>query len=365
MTAAILASEGAGGLSIGWSLFAAVLLILANGLFVAFEFALIASKRSVFESAAEGGGFINKTALSAISDLSVQLAGAQLGITMATLALGYVGEPALAVLIEGVLDRGLSEEATRIVGFVVALGIVSFLHLVVGEMVPKNIAIAAPEGTIRWLVLPYRAYSWTVRPVVLSLNFLANAGCRLLGVEPRDELHTSHSVAELSAIVSFSSEGGGIESDSADLLQGAMDFAQRPVGGIARPLASTTTIRMGATVAQAEDAVVASGQTRIPILSPALGEDRIVGYLHAKDLLKLDQAAIGSPVPKSLHRQMAVVSEDRSLVQTLRTLKQLRRQMALVVSADGPIGIVTVEEVVEALASPLRFVSDGEKTVPG
>ena len=258
------------------------------------------------------------------------------------------------MLIEGVIGEQLSEDATRVVGFVIALGIVSFLHLVIGEMVPKNIAIAAPEGTIRWLVLPYRAYSWIVRPVVLSLNFLANAGCRLVGVEPRDELHKSHSVAELSAIVSHSSEGGGIESDSADLLQGALEFAERPVGEIARPLESITTVRMGATVAQAEEAVVASGQTRIPIVSPALGEDRIVGYLHAKDLLKLEPSEIGSPVPKALHRQMAVVAVDRYLVQTLRTLKQLRRQMALVVSADGPIGIVTVEEVVEALADPIR-----------
>ena len=352
------ASEGAGGLSVGWSLVAAALLVLVNGLFVAFEFALIASKRSVFESAVEQGGRVAKSALASISDLSMQLAGAQLGITMATLALGYVGEPALAVMVEGVFGESFSDEVTRIQAFVVGLTIVSFLHLVIGEMVPKNIAIAAPEETVRWLVLPYRAYLWLFRPVVRFLNVLANAGCRLVGVEPRDELRSSHSAAELAAIVSLSSQEGGIEADSAELLQGALDFAQRPVGAIASSLSDTATLRMGATAAQAEQVVVSSGQTRIPIVSPAMGEERIVGYLHAKDLLKIPASSRTAPIPSDLHRPMALVQADRSLVQTLRTLKQLGRQMAVVVSKDGPLGVVSVEEVIEALVAPVRHHSN-------
>jgi CBS domain containing-hemolysin-like protein len=356
MTAGLMFASESPPFGIGWSLVAAAVLILANGLFVAFEFALIASKRSVFESAAEEGGRIAKSALDAISDLSVQLAGAQLGITMATLALGYVGEPTLAYLLEGVLDRALSEDAIRVVGFIIALAIVTFLHLVVGEMVPKNIAIASPEATVRWLVLPYRAYLLVARPLVVTLNYLANVGCRLVGVEPRDELHASHSVAELAAIVSLSSREGGIEADSAEVLQGALDFAERPVGEIVRPLSEIATLRMGATAAQAEAVVVSTGQTRIPIVSPALGEARIVGYLHAKDLLKIPASGRGAPIPDSLQRRMVVVRSDRSLVQTLRTLRQLRRQMAVVVSADGPVGVVSVEEVIEALVAPLQQV---------
>lgn len=351
---AILASGGPAGLSVGWSLFFAAILILLNGFFVAFEFATLAAKRSAFEAGAELGRRIPKAAIAAISDLSMQLAAAQFGITMATLGLGYVGEPVLAGLLEGLLDQALSEDITRVVSFVVALGIVSFLHLVIGEMVPKNIAIAAPEPTVRWLVLPARAYLTLFRPVVRSLNFLANAGVRMLGVEPRNELAESHSTAELATIVKVSSQGGGIEAESADLLRGALAFAERPVGEIANPLSEMATIRMGTTPAQAESVIVNSGQTRIPIVSPALGEARIVGYLHVKDLLDIPAEARTSPLPSSIHRPMAVVRGDRSLVQTLRTLRQMRRQMAVVVNDDGPVGVVSVEEVIEALIAPDR-----------
>ncbi len=344
----LFASSESAVLSTGWSLTVAAVLIILNGFFVAYEFAMIAAKKSAFEAAAEEGRRISKAAVDAMSDLSMQLAGAQLGITIATLGLGYVGEPVLAAVFEDLLDQRLSEDVTTVASFAVALFIVSFLHLVVGEMVPKNIAIAAPEPTVRWLVLPAKFYVTLFRPVILLLNTLANAGCRLVGVEPRDELTSSHSAAELASIFHLSSEGGGIESDSADRLRGALDFAERTVGEVARSLDETPTIRRGDTFAVAEQTVAEHGVTRLPVRSITRGATRIVGYVHAKDLL-VSSADRSQPVPDSLRRDMVVVRPTQTLVQVLRMLKQQRLQMALVAETSGPVGVISVEETIEAL----------------
>ncbi|MFT7601947.1 MAG: CBS domain containing-hemolysin-like protein, partial [Acidimicrobiales bacterium] len=202
----MLASEALTGSTLTFSLLASLGLILVNGAFVAYEFALITANRSVFEAKAEAGGRIARAAVASQSDLSMQLAGAQVGITAASLVLGDVGEPAVASIIESIIGTSLSEDVTRVMGFVVALSIVAFLHLVIGEMVPKNIAIAAPVVAVTWLVLPYRAYLAIVRPFVLLLSWLARLGCQLVGVEPRDELVSNHTAAELSAIVSSAFE---------------------------------------------------------------------------------------------------------------------------------------------------------------
>lgn len=346
----ISASEtSAGGGSIALSLLAAALLILANGLFVAYEFALIAAKRSSFEAAAERGVRTAKLSVRAFSDLSTQLAGAQLGITMASLGLGYVGEPAVAHIIEAVLGSVVSDEVGRIIGFTIGLGFVVFLHLVIGEMVPKNLAIAAPDDTLRWLVVPYQGYLAVFRPVVGLLNALANLGCRALGVTPRDELVSAHSAAELAAIVAVSSEGGAIEADSAGLLSGALDFSQRPVSEVATPLSELATIRDGATAAQIEQVVRRTGQTRLPILSSARGQVQLLGYVHAKDLLDVPLDKRGTPLAGERVRPMVVVSAERSLIDVLRAMRRLRRQLAVVNGPDGPIGVVSVEQIIRAL----------------
>lgn len=363
-TSGLFASGGLAGLSVTWSLIIAVALILVNGVFVAYEFALLAAKRSSFEAGAEQGKRVDRAAERSISDLSLQLAGAQFGITLATLGLGSVGEPALAVLFEDLLASSLSEDGVRVVSFVVALGIVSFLHLVIGEMVPKNIAISTPEPTVRWLVLPYRAYLVIAGPLVRTLSFLANGGTRLVGVEPTDEIATSHSTAELAAIVRESFAGGGIDDDSAEMLQGALDFAERPVRDIVRPLSETPQLRLGSTPAQAERLVRSSQETRIPVLTSGRTQvggassdgsgsipGSIVGYLHAKDLLMLDGGGNHQPLPGSMTRPLARIHADRSLVQALRVMRQQKRQLAVVFDERGAIGVVSLEELVAALVA--------------
>ncbi len=340
------ASEMSGS-AIAWSMVAAAILVVINGLFVAWEFAVLAARRSALEAAAESGSRRDQAAVAAVSDVSNQLAGAQLGITMASLGLGYVGEPALDALLEPVLGDALGHDAARVASFVIALAIVTFLHLVIGEMVPKNVAIASPEPTVRWLVMPYRAYLWFVRPAVRLLNGMANAGCRLLRVEPRDELGSGRSVAELTNIVRESSAEGAIADDDAQVLYGALEFAERAVGEQCRPLGDVGVVRAGATAAQVE--AVARDRRTVRILVRDAG-GVLLGYVHAKDLLGLNDGQRYAPVPTDRIRRMARVRSDQSLISVLRTMRRLGRHMAVVLDADGAaVGVITLDEVIRAL----------------
>lgn len=346
------------GSRVAWMFLAAAVLIALNAFYVAYEFAILAARRSTFESPRYAGTRTAKSVLAAMSDLSMQLAGAQLGITMASLALGYVAEPAFEVVIESVLGTTFSPEVTRVIGIAVSLSIVVFLHLVVGEMVPKNIALAAPDSTMRWLAVPYRLYLVLFRPFVVMLNAMANAGVRLFGVEPRDELVAVHTVSELQAIVSLSGEEGAIEADDALLLTGALGFAQRPVAEIAAPPSEWPCLQLGATVAQAERIVASSGRERVPIVQPGRSghaeagdpSSRFIGYVHARDLLGVDGAEHSSPLPTDLVRAMLIVEADQSLAEVLRRLRRAGLQLALVENEAGEaIGIVSVEGLVRAL----------------
>lgn len=353
MSLSLLANEAAPN-NVAISLAAAAGFLLVNAVFVAYEFAVIAAKRATIEAEAEKGKASAQAALDSFQDLSVQLAGAQLGITMASLGLGWVGEPAVAALLETMVGDYLPHGVTSVGSLVIALAVVVFLHLVIGEMVPKNIAIAKPEPTMRLLVFPYRAYLMVVRPLVYFLNALANLGCRMVGVEPRDELVSSHSASELAEIVSHSSEGGAIESDISDLLRSALTFAEMPVGRIARPLADDGVLRLGSTPFQAEQIVELTGHTRVPLFVMASGVRRIEGYLHVKDLLRIPAAERHAPLPADLTRRMAVLPAQTPVIEALRLLRRTKRQVAVVVdrsegAATKTIGTVSLEEIIGAL----------------
>jgi CBS domain containing-hemolysin-like protein len=348
---AVLAAEAMGGTAVAWSLVAGVLLLGANAVFVAYEFALLATRQSAMESLAAEGDRRSRAAVDAMSELSVQLAGAQLGITMASLGLGYVAEPALAALLDPLFGVALAPEVTRIVGFVVALGFVVFLHLVLGEMVPKNIAISSPDATLLWLVLPYRAYLVLFRPLIRVLDALANAGCRLLGVRPRAGLQAIHSPEEIAAIVSQSHRQGVLPEDEAELLSGALHFARVPASEVLVPLADVVVVRRGATVAQVERVVAGTGHSRIPVVAASGG--RYLGYVHAKDLLAVPADRWASPLPAELIRPMPLVRDDRALVDVLRLMRRSRVHLAVVLSGADPVGIVSLEDVIEALVGDI------------
>lgn len=331
------------------ALVAAVALIVLNGFYVAYEFAILAAKRSSFEEGPGRDGPVASAARESLSDVSMQLAGAQLGITIASLALGHISEPALEVLIERAIGATLSEDATHAIAIAVSLGLFTFLHLVFGEMVPKNIALVAPDATLRWLVIPYRFYLFLFRPVVTLLNGLANLCSRAVGIEPRDELKSVHTTSELAAIVMHSEAGGAIDSDDAELLQGVLEFAERPVGELATDLGAYPAVELGATAAQMERIVASSGQERI-LVRAAGGLP--IGYVHARDLLQIPAARSTAPIPTDYVRRLAVVPAERSAIEVLRQLRALKRQLAVVRSSGRATGVVSLEEVVRTLIQP-------------
>lgn len=350
-----------------WALVAVVVLLVVNGYFVALEFAVVGSRRSRLEPLADAGDRSAQRGLVAIGDLSTRLAGAQLGITVASLLLGLVGEPAVAGTFEALLGgvAVIPEGATHAISVVLALTVVVFLHMVIGEMVPKNLSLADPERALRRLAGIDRAYLAVARPIVRLLNALGNGGVRLLGVEPRDELASAHTAEELAVVVAASREEGAIEDFAADLLTGVLDFSGRTVAAVMIPRDRVSAIARSTTVADAEDIVVARGHTRMPVLGPG-GIDDVVGFLHAKDLLTLAAPAAGRPLPLRLVRPMLVVPIDRSLEDVMVAMRRSRVHFALVQHHDGTTaGIVTLDDLLEELVGDIVDELQHDEPRPG
>ena len=337
----------------------ALLLLLANGFFVAVEFALIASRRTKLEALAEQGSASARIAVGAMRHLNVQLAGAQLGITMASLLLGYVAEPAVAGLIEDAASTfvDLPERLLGTIGFVVALTIVAFLHMVIGEMVPKNVAISDPERTLLVLAWPNRVYVTVFGPILRVLNALSNAGVRALGVEPRDELATAASADELAMMLGASRDEGLIEEVAHQLLTGALDLGDRSITTVMVPREGIVWLPRTATPPEAEALVLSSGHTRLLVAGE--GVDDVLGFVHAKDLLTLDGVARERPLPLGRVRRMLVLGSRTSLDDALLAMQQARVHLAVVADASGhTLGLATLEDVIEALVGDIRDESD-------
>ena len=346
-------------MSVG-ALLVAVLLLAANAFFVAVEFALVASRRSRLESMADEGQAGARRALESISGLSLQLTGAQLGITIASLLLGFVAEPTIAHGLESLLHDvvDLPESVTTTIGFVVALSIVVFLHMVLGEMVPKNIAIAGPERTLLVLDLPNRAYLWLFRPVLWVLNALANFVVRRLGVEPADEVSEVHTSDELADMISESRDEGLIHDVQGQLLRGALAIGEAPVGQLMVPRERIGFVERRATAAEAEAAVVRSGHSRLLVVGEG-GLDDVLGFIHAKDLLTIPGSARERPLPLGRIRRIPIVQEDVVVDDALYALQRARVHLAVVADASGrTVGLVSLEDMLEELVGDIIDESD-------
>jgi CBS domain containing-hemolysin-like protein len=339
--------------------FLIVVLLLANGFFVAVEFAVLASRRTRLEPLAEQGNARARSALTAMRELNLQLAGAQLGITMASLVLGFVAEPALASALEDLLEPiiDLPDAALHTIGVVIGLTIVVFLHMVVGEMVPKNIAIAQPERTLLWLVVPNRLYLLVFKPAVKALNVMANALIRLCGVEPRDELATARTVDELAALVRISRAQGLIEEDEHALLTAALVLGGRRVNTVMVPRDQIISVPRTATPAEAEQLVVEHGHSRLLVTGRDL--DDVLGFIHAKDLLTIPAGGRDRTLPLGRVRRMLVIGTDAKLEDVLVAMQRARLHFAVVEDRTGrTAGIATLEDVLEALVGDIRDESD-------
>lgn len=341
-----------------WPFAAAVALLLANGFFVAVEFAVVGSRRTKLQELAGAGDRRAERAMAALTDLNRELGGAQLGITMASLGLGVVAEPAVAELITPVVEiTGVSEALAHSIALGIALVIVVFFHLVVGEMVPKNVAIVDPERTLLRLAPLDRAYLFLFGPIVAVLTALANGGLRLLGVRARRELAVGHTAEELALMVATSREEGVIEDFAADLMAGVLDFGGRDVSAVMVPRDQIASISIGTSVAEAERVVLERGHSRLLVTGRDL--DDVRGFIHAKDLLTVPAEAASRPVPLRLVRRMLDVPCDRSLEDLLLGMRRARVHVAVVRDPDGrTAGLVTLEDLLEELVGDILDESD-------
>lgn len=340
-----------------------MVLIAANGFFVAMEFALLAARRSRIEDAVEEGRLGAVSALAGMRSLNVQLAACQLGITVASLVLGWIVEPVLGHAVETLFGHtALPKGAAAVIGLVIALTIMSFVHMVAGEMVPKSVALAKPEATLMLLAPANRALTTVMRPVVWVLNGLGVLGARLLGVEPTDELAQAHTPEELGVMLDQAAAGGHLGAGEAGLLSGALGFLRVQVHEVMTPASALVTVPATATVAEAEALLVRSGHSRVLVTDG----DNVIGFLHVKDLLAHEEMAPGDLLPPGLVRVALRVDPDEALPDVLLKMRRARRHVA-VVSGDtvvsghpeAPIGgLVTMEDILEAIVGDITDESD-------
>lgn len=343
-------------MSTGVAILVLVLLLLGNAFFVAAEFAMVSARRDQIEPRAAAGSRTARIALKGIEDVSTSLAATQLGITACSLVIGAVGEPAIAHLIEGpMLAWGLPTELAHPVALVISLLIITFLHMVLGEMVPKNMAIARPAASALLLGPVLRIFVLVFRPFIWLMNATANAIVRhVFRAEPRAEVASAFTSDEVAGFVTESGQEGLLDDAQIDLLTGALGFEHLTTADVAIPAAELRTVPKSASVAEVEQLCAETGFSRFPVQDE---DGTLVSYLHVKDLLAIPGEHRNEPVPARLFHELITVPTDAKLQQVMRTMQQHNAHLALVQSTGtkaGEASVVAFEDVLEELVGEVR-----------
>jgi CBS domain containing-hemolysin-like protein len=336
------------------ALVVALLLLAGNAFFVGAEFALISARRDRLETMAKRGVQRAATVIRAGQQLPLMLAAAQLGITISSLGLGSLGEPAVAAQLERLTDPlGVPEAVAHTVAFIIALGIVTVAHILLGEMVPKNIAIAGPERTALWMVPPLVAFTRLTRPVISLFSHVARLVLHLFGVQPRNELGSAYSPEELANLIADSSREGLLDSQEQRRLTQTLSTRQRSVADVLIPIAGLTTVPAEPTLGDIERAVAQTGFSRFPLRAES--HSQLVGYLHVKDVLGLLGKPPDTPVPAGIARPLPDVASTAKLGEALALLRRSGSHLARVVGPDASTeGVVALEDLVEEYVGTVR-----------
>jgi CBS domain containing-hemolysin-like protein len=324
-----------------------ILLLLGNGLFVGGEFALIASRRTALEPLAATSKRA-RWALSAMNQIPLMIAGAQRGITICSLGLGAIAEPALAHLLEGPLEAlGMPANAVHPVAFVLALGVVVFLHTVIGEMVPKNITLAGPERTALLLGPFMLAFCTATRPLLNAMRWAARTVLRLWKIEATEAVKTVFTAEELAGMVTQARSEGLLGSEQYNRIHAALALHDRTAADILRPWAGVTTVADDVSPATIESVATRSGRSRFPVVQRETR--RVVGFVHVKDILGYAAGQRSLPIPADLIRPLAVVPPDRTLADLLLTMRRDRLHIMLVSDGRRPLGVIALDDVLHAV----------------
>lgn len=342
-------------MSPGLAIAVAVVLLIGNAFFVGAEFAILSARRSQIEPLAEAGSRSAKTVLWAMEHVSVMLACAQLGVTICSTSLGVVAEPAIAHLVEGPMEwLGLPSEASHVVGFILALLLVVYLHVVIGEMVPKNLAVSNPDRAVLYFGPPLVWLSKVLNPIIRFLNWFANSILRLMRIEPKDEVASAFTAEEVASIVD-ASRAQGLLSDDEGLLSGALEFSDKLARDVMIDTDSLVVLPCGASPDDLERLVAKTGYSRFPVMDD---DGQVSGYLHIKDVLYADGNERHEPIPSWRVRAFADVGPMDEVEDALTTMQRSGAHLARVSGADSEgsplLGVVFLEDILEELVGEVR-----------
>jgi len=335
---------------------AVVFLVLANAFFVAAEFALVASRRTRIEAMIRRGDGKAKLVKRALAHLDRYISATQLGITLASLGLGWVGEPAIASSIESAfagLPAPASQIATHGVATAIAFAIITFLHIVIGELTPKALALLYPEDTSRWVAGPLILFTIATNPFIWALNGTANFTLKLFGLRAPSEESRVHSPEELMMLVEQSQRAGSIDKRNARLISGVFEFSEKNAREVMTPRTQMVALPENETIAETADRIAAAGRSRYPVYRDSL--DDIVGVLHAKDVLAALRRPDAPATIAALTRPAHFVPGSRDVEDVLADMKKRKEHMVIVLDEfGGTAGLVTMEDLLEEIVGQIE-----------
>src|SRR5687768_339503 len=338
-----------------------IFLVLLNGFFVAAEFAIVKVRSS--QISLQAGTTSKKAAQAIINNLDGFLAATQLGITLASLGLGWVGEDVMSKIILNTMTGiglDISPTLAHSIALPVAFAVLTILHIVFGELAPKSLAIRYPTSTTLKVSIPLRVFYTVFKPFIWLLNGFANVILKLLGVKPISE-QDIHSEEELRLIIAESEEGGAIEPNERELIQNVFDFDDRIVRQVMVPRVKISGLKASLTVQEAMDIILKEGYSRYPVFENSL--DEIIGIVHAKDVINAYFQKTGKGL-RDVMRQTHFIPESKPIDALLREFQKRKTQMAIVVSEfGGTIGIVTLEDILEELVGEIQDEHDHEQQI--
>ena len=332
-----------------------VVLLAANAFFVGAEFAVIAARRAQIEPRAEAGSKPAKMTLAGMERVSLMLATAQLGITVSSLLILLIAEPSIHHLLEYPLGAlGLSEEVVSTVAFVIALLLVTYLHVVLGEMVPKNIAIAVPERSALILTPVLYSVATLVKPIVVSLNAVSNTILRAFKIEPKKEANSAFTLDQVEDIVEHSTREGVLR-DASGALTNTFEFTDKQVSDVTVKLQDLVSFSETVSPREIEQAVAKYGYSRFPLTDE---NDELIGYLHLKDVIDLDLDEADEPFPAKRVRTLISLPDTTELEDALASMRRVNAHLAKVFDAQGTVlGVLFLEDILEELVGEVQDAS--------
>jgi CBS domain containing-hemolysin-like protein len=341
-------------------IFLTILLVALNGFFVAAEFAIVKVRASQIELKAKAGHRMAVLSRNILGNLNAYLSVCQLGITMASLALGWIGEDVVAEIILKLvnwLDFDLSPETAHNIALPVAFATITILHIVIGEQAPKTIAIQRPEPTTLWLAGPLNVFYWTLRPFVWVLNGLSNFVLKVMGIEPMGGAEV-HSPEELRMMVEEGKKSGVIEARKYEIIRNAFDFAERTARQAMVPRTHVFGVSRSTPISVMVDKIIENGYTRVPVYDGTI--DHIVGIIFTKDLLQKLKSGVEFSIDEII-RPAHYIASNKKLIDIMRDFQKQHIQFAIVVDEfGGTEGVITMEDILEELVGEIQDEYDVE-----